>query len=77
LRTGPCAADQKLLELDPRLAAYLDPEGEHRDVVLDEKTLKVLDAMIECGFSELEGYYTLRQSRFPVLHSARNEGFGV
>jgi DNA helicase-2/ATP-dependent DNA helicase PcrA len=72
-----CSADQQLLELDPRLAAYLDPDGEHQDVVLDEKTLKVLDAMTECEFSELEGYYTYvkQESPYSTQHGTKGSEF--
>jgi DNA helicase-2/ATP-dependent DNA helicase PcrA len=72
-----CAAERQLLELDPRLAVYLDPDGEHQDVVLDEKTLAVLDAMMSCRFSELEGYYTYvkQESPYSTQHGTKGSEF--
>lgn len=72
-----CATEQGLIELDPRLAAHLDSEGEHREVVLDEATVKVLDAMLACAFSELEGYYTYvnQESPYSTQHGTKGSEF--
>ncbi len=71
------AADRHLIELDPRMAAYLDPNGDHQDVVLDETTLKVLDDMAQCAFSELEGYYTYvrKESPYSTQHGTKGAEF--
>lgn len=71
------AADRELVELDPRIAVYLNPEGGHRDVVLDEKTLNVLNAMTQCAFSELEGYYTYvkQESPYSTQHGTKGSEF--
>lgn len=71
------AADRRLLELDPRLAAYLDPDGDHQDVVLDERAITVLGAMLECGFSELAGYYTYvrQESPYSTQHGTKGSEF--
>lgn len=71
------AADRELVELDPRMAAYLYPEGEHGDVVLDEKTVDVLNAMYECVLSELEGYYTYikQESPYSTQHGTKGSEF--
>lgn len=71
------AADRELVELDPRMAAYLYPEGEHGDAVLDEKTFDVLNAMNECALSELEGYYTYvkHESPYSTQHGTKGSEF--
>ncbi|MFF1947016.1 UvrD-helicase domain-containing protein [Rhodococcus qingshengii] len=71
------AADRQLIDLDPRMAAYLDPDGDHQDVVLDETTVKVLDAMAQCAFSELEGYYTYvrKESPYSTQHGTKGAEF--
>lgn len=71
------AADRELVELDPRMAAYLYPEGEHGDVVLDERTVDVLDAMCESVFSELAGYYTYvkQESPYSTQHGTKGSEF--
>ncbi|RYE41545.1 MAG: ATP-dependent helicase [Hyphomicrobiales bacterium] len=71
------AVERRLLELDPRMAAYLDPEGEHQDVVLDERTLAVLNAMAQCAFSELKGYYTYvkQESPYSTQHGTKGAEF--
>jgi len=71
------AADRELVELDPRMAAYLYPEGEHGDVVIDERTVDVLDAMSDCVLSELEGYYTYvkQESPYSTQHGTKGSEF--
>ena len=71
------AAGRELVELDPRLAAYLDPNGEHADVVLDERTVDVLNAMSQCVLSELEGYYTYvkQESPYSTQHGTKGSEF--
>lgn len=71
------ASERRLLELDPRMAAYLDPDGEHQDVVLDERTRTVLDAMVQCAFAELKGYYTYvkQESPYSTQHGTKGAEF--
>lgn len=70
-------ADRQLIELDPRLAAYLYPDGTHGDVVLGESTMKVLDAMSQCRFDELAGYYTYvnQESPYSTQHGTKGAEF--
>ncbi len=71
------SADRQLLELDPRMAAYLYPLSEFQDVVLDEKTTSVLNAMARCTFSELEGYYKYvnQESPYSTQHGTKGSEF--
>jgi DNA helicase-2/ATP-dependent DNA helicase PcrA len=71
------AADRELLELDPRMAAYLYPEGVHGEVVLDEKTVDVLNAMCRCVLSELTGYYAYvkQESPYSTQHGTKGSEF--
>lgn len=71
------AASSELIELDPRMAAYLHPDGEHGDVVLDERAVNVLNAMSECALSELEGYYTYvkQESPYSTQHGTKGSEF--
>lgn len=71
------AASSELIELDPRMAAYLYPNGEHGDVVLDERAVDVLNAMCECALSELEGYYTYikQESPYSTQHGTKGSEF--
>lgn len=71
------AASSELIELDPRMAAYLYPNGEHGDVVLDERAVDVLNAMSECALSELEGYYTYvkQESPYSTQHGTKGSEF--
>lgn len=71
------ASSTELIELDPRMASYLHPEGEHGDVVLDERVVDVLNAMSECVLSELEGYYTYvkQESPYSTQHGTKGSEF--
>ncbi len=71
------ASSTELIELDPRMAAYLYPDGEHGDVVLDERAVNVLNAMSECALSELEGYYTYvkQESPYSTQHGTKGSEF--
>lgn len=71
------AADRRLIELDPRMGAYLEPDGQHRQVVLDERSRKVLEAMTQCAFSELHGYYTYvsQESPYSTQHGTKGAEF--
>lgn len=71
------ASSTALIELDPRMAAYLHPEGEHGGVVLDERDVDVLNDMSECVLSELEGYYTYvkQESPYSTQHGTKGSEF--
>lgn len=71
------ASSTELIELDPRMAAYLYPDGEHGDVVLDERAVNVLNAVSECALSELEGYYTYvkQESPYSTQHGTKGSEF--
>ncbi|OBB91393.1 UvrD-helicase domain-containing protein [Mycobacterium sp. 852002-40037_SCH5390672] len=71
------AVAQQLFEPDPRYSVYLDPDGEHSDVVLDEKTRTVLDVMSQCTLSELTGYYTYidQESPYSTQHGSKGAEF--
>lgn len=71
------AASRELVELDPRMTAYLYPDGQHGDVLLDERTVDVLNAMCECALSELEGYYTYvkQESPYSTQHGTKGSEF--
>lgn len=71
------AAGRELIQLDPRMAAYLNPNGEHGDVVLDERTVNVLDAMCECALAELQGYYRYvkHESPYSTQHGTKGSEF--
>lgn len=71
------AASSELIELDPRMAAYLHLDGEHGDVVLDERAVDVLNDMSECALSELEGYYRYvkQESPYSTQHGTKGSEF--
>lgn len=71
------AASHSLIDLDPRMSAYLDPDGSHGDVVLDEKVVSTLDAMMVCTFSELDGYFTYinQESPYSTQHGTKGAEF--
>lgn len=71
------ASERRLIELDPRLDAFLLPNGSHRDVVLDENTRDVLHAMTQCAFTELSGYntYVQQESPYSTQHGTKGAEF--
>jgi DNA helicase-2/ATP-dependent DNA helicase PcrA len=71
------AASRELVELDPRMSAYLLPDGEHGNLVLDERIVDVLNAMSECALSELEGYYMYvkHESPYSTQHGTKGSEF--
>jgi DNA helicase-2/ATP-dependent DNA helicase PcrA len=71
------AANRQLVDLDPRMAAYLSPDGDHGDVVLEDKTIDVVNAMCECVLSELQGYYTYvkQESPYSTQHGTKGSEF--
>ncbi len=71
------ASASGLVELDPRLAAFLDPGGPHREVVLEERTAQVLSAMMACSYGEIAGYldYIKRVSPYSTQHGTKGAEF--
>lgn len=71
------ASEHQLIELDPRLDAFLHPDGQHRDVVLDDLTRDVLGAMAQCAFAELNGYetYVKQESPYSTQHGTKGAEF--
>ncbi|WP_030940726.1 UvrD-helicase domain-containing protein [Streptomyces sp. NRRL S-646] len=66
-----------LVAADPRLSAYLEPEGEHADIVLPSETVEVLDAFAACDIGELPAYfqYIGQQSPYSTQHGTKGAEF--
>jgi DNA helicase-2/ATP-dependent DNA helicase PcrA len=60
-----------------RLAAYLDPGGDHANVVLSSEVSAVLDAFLKCDVGELSGYfkYVRRESPYSTQHGTKGAEF--
>jgi DNA helicase-2/ATP-dependent DNA helicase PcrA len=71
------ALEAELFEPDPRLSAYLEPEGEHADVVLSPTTLDTLSAFMACDVGELPGYfkYIRQESPYSTQHGTKGAEF--
>lgn len=71
------ASDHRLVDLDPRLDAFLHPDGQHRDVVLDDQTRDVLEAMAQCAFAELSGHeaYIKQETPYSTQHGTKGAEF--
>lgn len=71
------AGESGLVELDPRWLAYLEPGGDDQGVVLSPSTVAVLDALMECDVSELNGYfrYIQRESPYSTQHGTKGAEF--
>jgi DNA helicase II / ATP-dependent DNA helicase PcrA len=71
------AVETGLVDPDPRLSAYLDPEGDHGDVVLSSSTMKALGEMMLCDVAELEGYfrYIRQESPYSTQHGTKGSEF--
>ncbi|HEX9084273.1 MAG TPA: hypothetical protein VF836_06015 [Gemmatimonadaceae bacterium] len=65
-----------LIDPDPRLSAYLDPEGDNTDVLRSDN-LPVLDAFMQCDVAELPGYveYVSNQSPYSTQHGTKGSEF--
>ncbi|MBP5892154.1 UvrD-helicase domain-containing protein [Streptomyces scabiei] len=66
-----------LVAADPRLSAYLEPEGEHADIVLSPETVEVLDAFTACDIGELPAYfkYIGQHSPYSTQHGTKGAEF--
>ena len=71
------AVEAKLFESDPRLSAYLDPSGEHADVVLSSTTVDTMDAFMACDVAEIPGYfkYIRQESPYSTQHGTKGAEF--
>ena len=71
------AIEQRIVEPDPRLGAFLYPDGPHRDVVLDDRAREVLTAMSACTYAELAGYgaYVERHSPYATHQGTKGAEF--
>ncbi|WP_222872047.1 UvrD-helicase domain-containing protein [Streptomyces sp. WAC01526] len=71
------AVTEGLVAADPRLSAYLEPDGEHRDIVLPSKTVEALDAFTACDVRELSAYfkYIRQQSPYSTQHGTKGAEF--
>ncbi|MEU7172584.1 UvrD-helicase domain-containing protein [Micromonospora tulbaghiae] len=70
------AYDARLVTLDPRLAAFLDPANDN-GVTLSESTKLVLESLMACDIRELEGYiaYINRSSPYSTQHGTKGAEF--
>ncbi|RKQ94582.1 DNA helicase-2/ATP-dependent DNA helicase PcrA [Mycolicibacterium mucogenicum 261Sha1.1M5] len=71
------AISEGLLEPDPRLAVFLDPDGEHNDVVISDSTSSVLEDLMNCKISEIRNYrsYVERSSPYSTQHGTKGSEF--
>ena len=71
------AIEAELFALDARFSAYVDPDGEHADVVLSSKVLEVLDAFAACDVGEIPAYfqYVRQQSPYSTQHGTKGAEF--
>lgn len=71
------AASRRLIEVDPRLAAYLGGDPTLQSALMDDGTIRVLDAMAQCLFSELKGYYKYinNESPYSTQHGTKGSEF--
>ncbi len=71
------AATTRLIAPDPQLSAYLEPHGDHSDVVLNSKTKEVLDSFSACDVSEVPAYfkYFRQQSPYSTQHGTKGAEF--
>jgi DNA helicase-2/ATP-dependent DNA helicase PcrA len=66
-----------LVAMDPRLSAYLEPEGEHADIVLSSEAVEALDAFMACHVDEVPAYfkYVGQQSPYSTQHGTKGAEF--
>ncbi|QUC61952.1 ATP-dependent helicase [Streptomyces sp. A2-16] len=62
---------------DPRLSAYLEPDGMHAEIVLGSETKEVLDAFLACDVGEISAYfrYIQQQSPYATQHGTKGTEF--
>lgn len=66
-----------LLEPDPRLAAFLDPDGGDNAVAISDSTASVLNDLMNCRISEIRNYrhYVERSSPYSTQHGTKGSEF--
>lgn len=71
------ASASGLVDLDPRLGVFLDPEGLHRAVVLDDADRELLENALACTYVELAGYrdYVTKVSPYSTHHGTKGAEF--
>lgn len=71
------AVSEGLLEPDPRLAVFLDPDGNDSDVVMSDSTSSVLSDLMNCKISEIRNYrhYVERSSPYSTQHGTKGSEF--
>lgn len=71
------AISEGLLVPDPRLAVFLDPDGDHNDVVISDSTSSVLEDLMNCKISEIRNYrtYVERSSPYSTQHGTKGSEF--
>ncbi|MFD8481838.1 UvrD-helicase domain-containing protein [Kitasatospora sp. NPDC059673] len=71
------AVEAGLITADPRLFAYLEPGGQHANIVLAAETVKALDYFMACDVGELTAYfkYLGQQSPYSTQHGTKGAEF--
>jgi DNA helicase II / ATP-dependent DNA helicase PcrA len=71
------AVDRGLVDPDPRLAAFLEPDRNHIEGPHDDRTYAVLTAMLACSYAELAGYeaYVERNSPYATHQGTKGAEF--
>ncbi|MEV1026676.1 UvrD-helicase domain-containing protein [Streptomyces sp. NPDC050264] len=71
------AVDSGLVTPDPRLSAYLEPDGEHAGIILSDQVKETLDAFVACDVGELDPYfkYIQQQSPYSTQHGTKGSEF--
>ncbi|MFF4485121.1 UvrD-helicase domain-containing protein [Streptomyces sp. NPDC001544] len=71
------ALTANLISPDPRLSVYLEPEGQHAEIVLSTETKETLDAFMACNVGELSDYfrYIRQQSPYSTQHGTKGAEF--
>jgi DNA helicase II / ATP-dependent DNA helicase PcrA len=66
-----------LIDPDPRLVAYLDPQGDGTGADLSEDVANVVDAFMQCDVAEFPGYfkYVEDQSPYSTQHGTKGAEF--
>jgi DNA helicase-2/ATP-dependent DNA helicase PcrA len=71
------AVRERIIEPDPRLSVYFEPNGEHSSVVLASETKEVLDAFSACNADQIPAYfkYVRQQSPYSTQHGTKGAEF--
>ncbi|MEU7408506.1 UvrD-helicase domain-containing protein [Streptomyces sp. NPDC042638] len=71
------AVRERLIDPDPRLSFYFEPNGEHSSVVLSPEAREVLDAFSACDVRQIPAYlkYVRQQSPYSTQHGTKGAEF--